>query len=82
MAAGCFTHILNDVLAANDFQSTLPSVLPAPSTVSALPTCNSAETGVILGVTDASSPAYGVALTGGSTSYALALCNGSSWLAH
>ncbi len=53
-----------------------------PTTVSSLPTCNAANKGLIEAVTDANSPSYNSTLTGGSTTYTLALCNGSSWVAH
>lgn len=52
------------------------------TTVGALPSCVAGIAGTIRVVSDALTPAYGVALTGGSSTYALALCNGSAWLAH
>ena len=51
-------------------------------TVSTLPTCNSGAHGEIARVTDATGPTYGGTLTGGGSVEILALCNGSSWLAH
>ena len=54
----------------------------SPTTVAALPACNSSDTGSIFAVDDATSPSYGAALTGGGTDYALALCTGSTWVAH
>jgi hypothetical protein len=51
------------------------------TTVSALPTCNTAAKGDVYVVTDATAPTYGGTLTGGSTVVALALCTGSAWTA-
>lgn len=62
--------------------SGLPPGSPNVTTVSELPTCSSGTVGLLYVVTDASSPTYGAALTGGSTTVALALCNGSGWRAH
>ena len=52
------------------------------TTVSGLPTCNAAAKGTLYIVTDATSPTYGGSLTGGSSTIALALCNGSAWVSH
>lgn len=54
----------------------------ASFTVATLPTCNSGAAGSIAYVTDATSPTYLGALTGGGSSKILALCNGSAWAAH
>lgn len=62
--------------------SGLPPGSPNVTVVASLPTCSSGTKGLLYVVTDASSPTYGSALTGGSTTVALALCSGSSWLAH
>ncbi|MEI6282502.1 MAG: hypothetical protein WCP82_07280 [Alphaproteobacteria bacterium] len=62
--------------------SGLPPGSPNVTVVASLPTCDSTTTGQVYVVTDASSPTYGAALTGSSTTVALALCNGSSWRAH
>lgn len=62
--------------------SGLPPGSPNVTTVADLPTCSSGTVGLLYVVTDASSPTYGAALTGGSSTVALALCNGSSWRAH
>ena len=62
--------------------SGLPPGSPNVTTVAELPTCSSDTLGLLYVVTDASSPTYGAALTGGSTTVALALCNGSTWRAH
>jgi len=54
-----------------------------PNTVvGSLPTCNAGAKGQMWGVTDASSPTYNATLTGGSSTYALAVCNGTNWTAH
>lgn len=50
--------------------------------VSTLPTCNSGASGTMAYVTDALTPTYGAALTGGSSTRILALCNGANWTAH
>jgi hypothetical protein len=55
--------------------------LPA-TTVGALATCTAALAGTIYYVTDASAPAYNVALTGGGAVKTLAMCNGAAWTAH
>lgn len=62
--------------------SGLPPGSPNVTVVASLPTCGTPQKGLLYVVTDASSPTYGAALTGSSTTVALALCNGSSWLAH
>lgn len=62
--------------------SGLPPGSPNVTVVASLPTCNSAAKGLLYVVTDASSPTYGAALTGGSSTTALALCDGSIWRAH
>ena len=55
---------------------------PLVTIVASLPTCQSSNKGQLYVVTDASSPTYNGTLTGGSTTTALALCNGSTWAAH
>jgi hypothetical protein len=57
-------------------------IMPVAGIVSALPACTSTNKGALRVVTDASSPTYGGSLSGSSTTVALALCNGTSWLAH
>lgn len=59
----------------------VPVQLPG-TTVAALPSCVSATRGLMEYVTDASSPTYNATLTGGSTTVALAVCNGTAWTAH
>ena len=51
-------------------------------TVAQLPPCNAQSKGYLYAVTDASSPTYGATLTGGSTSFAIAACDGANWTAH
>lgn len=53
-----------------------------PTVVSSLPTCTPAFAGYTRVVRDAASPTYGGALTGGGSSYAIALCNGTAYTAH
>lgn len=55
---------------------------PHALTVATLPTCNSGAKGETFSVTDASAPTYGATLTGGSTVFALAVCDGTNWTAH
>ncbi len=62
--------------------SGLPPGSPNVTVVASLPTCSSGTKGLLYVVTDASSPSWGGALTGSSTTTTLALCNGSSWIAH
>jgi ABC-type amino acid transport substrate-binding protein len=57
-------------------------IMPVAGLVAALPACTSTNKGALRVVTDASSPTYGGSLTGSSTTYALALCNGTAWFAH
>lgn len=52
------------------------------TTVGALPACATGLKGVAYLVTDASSPTYGGTLTGSSTTLAIALCDGTNWVAH
>lgn len=54
----------------------------ALTTVGALPTCSSAIKGYTYYVTDANSPTYGGTLTGSSTTFAVAICDGTNWTAH
>ncbi len=63
-----------------DTWSPLALVPIPPSTVSGLPSCGSSIKGAKTYVTDASSPTYLGALTGGSSVVAPVFCNGSSWL--
>jgi len=53
-----------------------------PLTVSALPPCNSALYGQWYIATDATSPTYNGALTGGGTVKVPVLCNGVAWTSH
>lgn len=62
--------------------SGLPLGTPPTYTVATLPTCSSSTKGNLYVVSDASSPTYGATLTGGSTTEALALCDGSNWKSH
>jgi hypothetical protein len=57
-------------------------ILPAVTTVSALPTCNAAIKGALRTVSDATTPTYNGALTGGSTVVVPVFCNGSAWVSH
>ena len=50
--------------------------------VSDLPTCDTTTGGTLYYVLDAVAPAYNTALTGGGTIRALAMCNGTAWVAH
>lgn len=54
--------------------------MSASYTVSTLPACTSTNAGQKTAVTDATSPTYLGALTGGGTTYAPVLCNGSAWV--
>lgn len=82
---------LYSVFALADQATILPQASPIPPnaadilnlrTVAQLPTCNAQSKGYLYAVTDASSPTYGATLTGGSTSFALAACDGTNWEAH
>ena len=60
---------------------TVPVQLPK-STVSALPTCNSALEGALAAVTDANSTTFNAALAGSGANHVMAYCNGSGWTVH
>lgn len=51
------------------------------TTVSGLGTCNSGSEGRMWGVTDALTPSFLVAVTGGGTTHSPVYCNGSNWVA-
>ena len=51
-------------------------------TVATLPTCNSGLEGQMEGVSDASSPTYLAAVSGGGSAHVPVYCNGTSWVAH
>ena len=51
-------------------------------TVATLPTCNTAAKGRALAVSDATSPTYNGALTGGGGVSVPVYCNGTSWTSH
>jgi hypothetical protein len=57
-------------------------VLLPLTTVSALPTCNSAAKGWLYAVSDATAPTYNGALTGGGAVSVPVYCNGTSWTSH
>ena len=59
----------------------LGAILPS-STVAQLPTCNAARKGMLRYVTDATTPTYNAALTGGSNVIVPVHCNGSAWSSH
>jgi hypothetical protein len=60
-----------------------PAIGPAFKvfTVATLPAAATALKGVVAAVSDATSPAIGVALTGGDAVFCLALCTGAAWVA-
>ena len=51
-------------------------------TVATLPTCNTAAKGLNAYVTDAASPTYSGALTGGGAVVVPVFCSGAAWSAH
>jgi hypothetical protein len=55
---------------------------PAQFTVATLPACNASSKALLLVVTDATSPTYNAALTGGGAVVVPVLCNGSAWTSH
>lgn len=59
-----------------------PVTVGAPTTVSRLPTCNTAAKYQVITVTDANTPSYGAPLQGKGSTPALALCDGTNWTAH
>lgn len=54
----------------------------ATTVVADLQPCTSSVTGATMGVTDASSPTWNGTLTGGGSTFVLAVCNGSAWTVH
>lgn len=56
--------------------------LKTTSTVAALPTCNAAAEGTWSIVTDATTPTYNGALTGGGAVRVPVYCNGTAWTSH
>lgn len=86
-----FTSGIFNLIGANSSACNVPSpstpninCLTRTSTyaVSTLPACNSGTTGASAYVTDATSPTYNGALTGGGTVKVPVACNGSSWTSH
>lgn len=59
-----------------------PAIGGTMPTVATLPTCNTAAKGALNAVSDATAPAYNVALTGGGTVSIPVYCNGTAWTAH
>ena len=57
-------------------------ILPAVTTVAALPTCNAAIKGALRTVSDATTPTYNGTLTGSGAVVVPVFCNGSAWLSH
>ena len=57
-------------------------IQPTQYTVATLPACNATSKALLLVVTDATSPTYNGALTGGGAVVVPVLCNGSSWTSH
>lgn len=55
--------------------ATVPS-----STVAGLPACNAGATGLVYTVTNALTPALGLAVVGGGVVSVVVKCNGTSWL--
>jgi len=51
-------------------------------TVATLPTCNTNNANSFLAVSDATSPTYNAAITGGGSVVIPVFCNGSTWTAH
>ncbi len=70
-AANTFTGV-------NKFQQLQVTVY----TVATLPACNSSFEGQMEGVSDAASPSYLAAVTGGGSTHVPVYCNGTAWVAH
>ncbi len=51
-------------------------------TVATLPSCTSVNKGRMLEVTDATTPTYNGALTGGGTALVPVVCSGTAWTSH
>ena len=66
---------------ANGFCSTINT---SPVLTASLPTCGGgqAPAGSAAIVSDANSPTYGGTLTGGGSTYVIAICNGAAWKTH
>ncbi|GAC1425627.1 MAG: hypothetical protein NVSMB6_26270 [Burkholderiaceae bacterium] len=63
------------------FQFGVPVILPA-YTVATLPTCNAANNNAMAAVSDATTPTYNGALTGGGAVKVPVYCNGTAWTSH
>jgi hypothetical protein len=61
--------------------ATIPPNPMTVYTVSTLPTCNAGAKGTWYTVSDASAPTFLGTLTGGSSTFTPAICNGSAWVA-
>jgi hypothetical protein len=57
-------------------------VVVSVKTVATLPTCNASYKGTILAVSDATTPTYNGALTGGGAVVVPVFCSGASWTSH
>jgi hypothetical protein len=62
------------------WQTSLVGQVPPDTTAALLPTCSSAQTGAVYRVTNALTPALGVAVVGGGAVAVLVRCNGTAWL--
>lgn len=60
----------------------MPGVYIAPVTVSALPTCNAANSAIRRTVSDATAPTYLGTLTGGGSVMTPVICNGTNWVSY
>lgn len=77
------TCVLDSVAIATTTNNVYGNGDPAvTTTVAGLPTCNAANNGRSIYVTDASAPTYNATLTGGGAVKTLAWCDGANWTAH
>jgi len=56
--------------------------LPAVTTYSALPTCNSGREGLMQPISDSNSTTFNATISGGSTNHVIAYCNGTNYKVH
>jgi trimeric autotransporter adhesin len=84
VAAGSVTSTSTDAVNGSELFAAFEAASGAKpqSTVSELPSCTASNQGQEFVVTDATSPTFNAALTGGGTVLVLGVCLGTTWTAH
>ena len=83
-AGGCAEVVGQGMLCSSPFTFNGGIELPAGQTVASLSNnpCNAAARGQLRVVTDATTPTYNGALTGGGAVVVPVFCNGAAWVSH